>query len=70
MFAGRGDHVTQTQDFFSPEAVGQLAGAIAAVTAISVTVRRLTGRNTPVFHITRAVSGRVESCGVPNALEM
>jgi hypothetical protein len=66
----RGDRVTQTQDFFSLEAVGQLAGAIAAVTAISVTVRRLTGRDTPlipfftslvVTYLTAGASGGIDA---------
>lgn len=31
------------QEFFTPEAVGQITGAVAAVTAVSVTIRKVTG---------------------------
>ncbi len=65
----RGDHVTQTQDFFSPEAVGQLAGAIAAVTAISVTVRRLTGRNTPLIPFSTSLAVTYLTAGASGAID-
>ncbi|MBZ6078854.1 hypothetical protein [Microvirga puerhi] len=41
--------MASAQEFFTPEAVGQLSGAIAAVTAISVTVRRVTTINSPLI---------------------
>jgi hypothetical protein len=34
-------------EFFQPEALGKLAGAVAVVTAVSVTIRRISGLNTP-----------------------
>ena len=37
---------TTQEFFFTPEIVGQLTGAIAAVTAVSVTIRKLIGWNT------------------------
>jgi hypothetical protein len=38
-----------TQDFFTPEALGQLTVAVAAVNAVSVTVRRMSGLNSPII---------------------
>src|SRR5690242_10139488 len=57
-----------TQEFFTPEALGQLTVAVAAVTAVSVTLRRVSGLNTPLIPFAVSVIVTYAAAGTAGSL--
>ena len=57
-----------TQEFFTPEALRQLTVAVAAVTAVSVAIRRVSGLNTPLIPFAVSVIVTYVAAGTAGSL--
>ena len=58
-----------TQEFFAAESLGQLSVAVAAVTAVSVTIRRVSGLNSPILPFVVSVIVTYVAAGAAGSLK-